>query len=299
MLVVLRLALGWHFLYEGVWKLTHRDAFVAETEGFLASARGPAAKFFYRMVPDIDGHRRLEHDLEPVDAKKSDNNDGKEAKQPKLAERWADLTGTFVDYYRPAGGHDESSGLYKQFEKEAAKVCQRHVRGLDEFLKENGDKITAHFASLHRYDEQLKSDPTTDFMRQRQWDQMQDYRKEAKGWMADLDAREKALKADLADLLSKERKKEADFSPLAAGHDPAGPFAPPDNPLKWARMEQLSLLLACALHGHRLVPDAGPFHPPLGPRRRGLHALHRAQPSILSGRLSARRAAVGPRLAGE
>ena len=72
MLVVLRLALGWHFLYEGVWKLTHRDAFVAETEGFLASARGPAAKFFYRMVPDIDGHRRLEHDLEPVNAKKSE-----------------------------------------------------------------------------------------------------------------------------------------------------------------------------------------------------------------------------------
>ena len=109
--------------------------------------------------------------------------------------------------------------------KEAGNVCQRHVRGLEEFLKENGEKITAHFASLHRYEEQLKSDPTTDFMRQRQWDQMQDFRKEAKGWMADLDAREKALKADLADLLSKERKKEADFSPLAAGHDPAGPFA--------------------------------------------------------------------------
>ena len=170
---------------------------------------------------------------------------------------------------------------------------------MEEFLKENGEKITAHFASLHRYEEQLKSDPTTDFMRQRQWDQMQDYRKEAKGWMADLDAREKALKADLADLLSKERKKEADFSPLAAGHDPAGPFARPDNPLKWARMEQLSLLLACALNGHRLVPDAGPLRPPLGPGRRGLHVLRRAEPAGVSGHLSARPAAVGPRLAGE
>ena len=63
MLAVLRLALGCHFLYEGIWKIRHPDQFVAETEGFLSGARGPMAGMFYAMVPDIDGHQRLEDNL--------------------------------------------------------------------------------------------------------------------------------------------------------------------------------------------------------------------------------------------
>ena len=45
-------------------------------------------------------------------------------------------------------------------------------------------------------------------MTQRRWDEMQDLRKEAKGWMADLDSRENALKAELMELLNKDRKPE-------------------------------------------------------------------------------------------
>ena len=57
MLVVLRLSLGCHFLYEGVWKITHADEFSAEP--FLTQAKGPAAPLFYSMVPDLDGRQRL------------------------------------------------------------------------------------------------------------------------------------------------------------------------------------------------------------------------------------------------
>lgn len=56
MLVVLRLCLGCHFLYEGVWKITHPEF---SAEGFLVNAKGPAAPIFYAMVPDIDGRSRL------------------------------------------------------------------------------------------------------------------------------------------------------------------------------------------------------------------------------------------------
>ena len=198
MLVVLRLALGWHFLYEGVWKLTHHDAFLAETEGFLSAARGPAAGYIYGLVPDIDGHQRLEHNLALVEVKdaKDKEAEGKPAKQPRLANRWVELKDDFVAYYRPKG-KDDNADLYKQFKVAADKVCQRHINGLDEFIKENGDKIKAHFESLGRYEEQVKADPKVDFMRQRRWDQLQEYRKEAKGWTADLEAREKALQVRL------------------------------------------------------------------------------------------------------
>jgi uncharacterized membrane protein YphA (DoxX/SURF4 family) len=205
MLVILRLALGWHFLYEGVWKLTHRDSFVAETEGFLSAARGPVAPYVYGLVPDIDGHRRLQGDLGLDEVKRAKSKkDEKSAEQPPLAKRWDDLKDKFVAFYKPKGkeGNDE---LFKSFEAEANKVRDRHVKGLQGFIDDNGDKIKAHFESLERYREQVKADPSVDFMRPRRWDQMQEYRKEAKGWCADLDAREKALKGDLMDLINKDR----------------------------------------------------------------------------------------------
>ncbi len=50
---------------------------------------------------------------------------------------------------------------------------------------------------------------------------MQDLRKEAKGWIADLDARESALKVELLDLLRKERKSEVEAVASAAKKDAA------------------------------------------------------------------------------
>ena len=57
MLVLLRLALGCHFLYEGVWKIEHADKFSAAP--FLSEAKGPASRFFYAMLPDLNGRERL------------------------------------------------------------------------------------------------------------------------------------------------------------------------------------------------------------------------------------------------
>ena len=217
MLVVLRLALGWHFLYEGIWKVTHRDQFVGETEGFLSAARGPASNFFYGMVPDIDGHIRLEKELEFVevsdaDGKKFADADGKSAKTPRLARDWDEIRQRFVAYYTPIGGTSEQIELHKNLEKAAGKVYERHVRGLNEFIDENGEKIKAHFAALHRFGDEGKTAPSTDFMRERRWNEMQDFRKEAKGWLSDLDSREKALKVDLLDLVSKDRVSQVQIA---------------------------------------------------------------------------------------
>jgi uncharacterized membrane protein YphA (DoxX/SURF4 family) len=56
LMVILRMSVGSHFLYEGVWKIKHPE-FTAE--GFLTQAKGPAAWIFRSMVPDIDGRERL------------------------------------------------------------------------------------------------------------------------------------------------------------------------------------------------------------------------------------------------
>ncbi len=215
MLVVLRLALGWHFLYEGIWKIRHADQFVGETEGFLTGARGPMAGIFYGMVPDIDGHQRLEGNLAEVDGKDAED---KPTKQLKLAKSWDDVRQRFVDFYRPKVGKEappSGDSLHQGLEAEAKKVYERHLRGLNEFVKENGDKIKAHFESLKRFEEGRETDPRTMFQKQRRWDEMQDLRKEAKGWISDLDSRENALKGDLLDLLRKDRKSEVEAVKLA------------------------------------------------------------------------------------
>jgi uncharacterized membrane protein YphA (DoxX/SURF4 family) len=205
MLVILRLALGWHFLYEGVWKIRHADQFVGETEGFLSAARGPLAGYANRLVPDIDGHRRLEGNLSVVEVKDAN---GEPVKEIKLAKTWDDLRQQFVDYYQPTNGKEDLKKLHGELAEEAKNVYDRHVKGLKGFIEENGAKIKAHFESLKRHEEGVKTDPRTMFQRQRRWDEMQDLRKEAKGWIADLDSRENALKAELLDLMKKEHASE-------------------------------------------------------------------------------------------
>lgn len=61
-LVVLRVAIGWHFLYEGVWKV-ESGSFSATP--YLTGATGPLSNVFRGMVFDADGLERManEHDV--------------------------------------------------------------------------------------------------------------------------------------------------------------------------------------------------------------------------------------------
>ncbi len=57
LLVALRLCLGCHFLYEGVWKIKNPDKF--SSVPLLKEAKGPAAGLFQGMIPDLEGRERL------------------------------------------------------------------------------------------------------------------------------------------------------------------------------------------------------------------------------------------------
>ncbi|MBI3466474.1 MAG: hypothetical protein HY000_25960 [Planctomycetes bacterium] len=53
LLVVLRLAIGWHFLYEGLHKLESQGTPQAwSAEGYLRGATGPFADFFHKLADD-------------------------------------------------------------------------------------------------------------------------------------------------------------------------------------------------------------------------------------------------------
>ena len=69
LVVILRMAIGCHFLYEGLWKQDPANGFSAK--GFLGMAKGPTADLYYKMLPDLCGTERLQM-AEAVEAKMVD-----------------------------------------------------------------------------------------------------------------------------------------------------------------------------------------------------------------------------------
>jgi uncharacterized membrane protein YphA (DoxX/SURF4 family) len=62
-LVLLRMAIGWQFLYEGLWKLnTFSSAKPWTSAGYLRSARGPLRNAYRGMTGDPDDLRWLDYD---------------------------------------------------------------------------------------------------------------------------------------------------------------------------------------------------------------------------------------------
>lgn len=63
LLVLLRISIGWQFLYEGKWKLnTQGTAKPWTAEGYLANAKGPFRDYFRGMVDDPDGFKKLDYE---------------------------------------------------------------------------------------------------------------------------------------------------------------------------------------------------------------------------------------------
>ena len=56
-IVLLRISIGCHFLYEGVWKIENAETFSADP--YLSEAKGLAAPLFYAMLDDFYGRDRL------------------------------------------------------------------------------------------------------------------------------------------------------------------------------------------------------------------------------------------------
>lgn len=64
LLVVLRVSIGWHLMYEGLWKLsTLNTANPWSAEGYLKNATGPLRPMFRNMTGDPDDLNWLNHDL--------------------------------------------------------------------------------------------------------------------------------------------------------------------------------------------------------------------------------------------
>ncbi len=188
MLVALRVTIGWHFFYEGVWKIANADKFSATP--FLTQAKGPAAELFYAMVYDIDGRERLkveeEQDGEPV------------IRGTLYLNAWDDLRRRAVERYK----------MSEEQAAEAQKIYDLYADSLESYLQANRDDILAYFDALERF-EQRKAGGNNgaSFQRKRQWDKQQELRGEVNGWLSEIEGMEEEYRLALYRILDEDQKE--------------------------------------------------------------------------------------------
>jgi uncharacterized membrane protein YphA (DoxX/SURF4 family) len=225
-LIVLRLCLGCHFLYEGIWKIEHRDQFTAET--FLRQAKGPAAGFFYSMIPDIDGRQRLQIIVEEK-GKKHINSD-------PVAARWNEYRQKLVDYLKPRDESDQAAvAAHQQFETEAEKTYVKFKKSLEAYFDANLERIEAYFGSLDRFEKNPEAAQDAPFQKQRHWEQITELHRQAAVWINEIDAREVSFKNALNELMNQQQREKTAAMPVNW------------KIWQWDRMEQINFAVTYGL----------------------------------------------------
>jgi uncharacterized membrane protein YphA (DoxX/SURF4 family) len=207
-LVALRLGLGCHFFYEGVWKITHKDEFTAEP--FLSQAKGPMANLFYAMIPDL-----YAQSLKPETVK--DEKTGKETSRIKLepvTARWTEIRQNLLSVLAPDPDADqESAAAYKKFEADSEKILQKHEKQLEKYFQDQAGDIQAFFGVLDRYENDPAKNQDATFQKERRWKKMLELRADAKVWIKELEDREQTYLNVLRDAMDQPQRDRADAQP--------------------------------------------------------------------------------------
>ena len=197
MLVILRLSLGCHFLYEGVWKIKHADEFSARP--FLTQAKGPMAPVFYAMVPDLYGKQRL--------AIVVDEHGKKKITGECYLTVWKDLQQRAVDYYK----------LDQDQTAKSERLYADYATDLKVYLEENFDDIAGYFDALKRFEDAKAGNNGAEFQQKRLWDEQQKLRGEVNAWLGHLDKLGEDYQLDLWKILDKDQQAQGPLSLDAVG----------------------------------------------------------------------------------
>jgi uncharacterized membrane protein YphA (DoxX/SURF4 family) len=174
LIILLRIAIGWHFLYEGMQKynttLEGKAPFSAEI--YLRNANGPLAPYFREMLPDVDGRETL--DL------------------AKLKAAWRKDVDGIVDHFR----------FTDTQRTDASKRLDEAERWADRWFSdpENAQKRTKYLHDLDQL-QKMEQDPRSmEFELERTWEDRRARDSERRSLLAPLTERGKDLRDSVAKL---------------------------------------------------------------------------------------------------
>ena len=209
LLVALRLAIGSHFFYEGVWKIANPDKFSAVA--LLSMAKGPFAPLFYGMIPDLDGAKRLAL---------TELGGGKEPRftSQVYLDAWTKTKNAFVAKYSLDDG---------QIKLVDAKFAA-YEKSLWTYLTENQEEIVQHFDSLARFRQRRDSGVNeARHEEKRIWDEQMKLRSQSGAWLSELDAMGEEFCLALWNILGDDQK--------VRGYVPVVVTAPEELPVPFVK----------------------------------------------------------------
>jgi uncharacterized membrane protein YphA (DoxX/SURF4 family) len=175
MLVILRVTIGWHFLYQGLWKLENPDF---SSAGFLAQSKGPLEDRYLALIPDYWGHERLDK-VRALAAIKDFR---------QRFERAFELT-------------EEQKSLVDR-------ITASRTDQVQSFFKDNSEAIETYFHDLERLAD-TKASPASelDFQKKRNWSKRQELQGKLKSWTDELDTGMRQFRTDLNNVLTSEQRQ--------------------------------------------------------------------------------------------
>ncbi len=193
MLALLRICIGWHFLYEGMWKYNHPE-FTADA--YLSQARGPFVESYRSLIPDYYGRERLD-----VKA---------------MTERWQTYLERAADHY-----------AFDQNQRTAADgMLKLREAQLNAYLKPDPTKpqldaeVAKYLKDIDAWQQQGQERSTGDvpYQKARHWERLQKLKSEIAPRLAEIDAMDSAYKKSVRSLATPEQRQKlgelADDRPL-------------------------------------------------------------------------------------
>jgi uncharacterized membrane protein YphA (DoxX/SURF4 family) len=262
-LVLLRLTVGWHFFSEGLEKIERdpstgsyhiRSSFSAATTGFLSSAKGPLADFYHSLAPgghDWQTLLAVPHQNRPLTPEESKALAAHAPYQNWFGRITSDWQAMLDKAVAVPGLTEEQITAAKA----ALKLRQQELK--DYFAGETG-AIAEYQHELWRLDQWRAKPEAADlpFQEDRIAKKAAETTASAKKWVAQVEAQEELLRADLREQLSSDAKA---FIPQSLD---AALTSPEQTRLNWVNMAATVLTLGvgiCLLLGlfTRLASLAG------------------------------------------
>ena len=200
-LVILRVSIGWHFLYEGVSKYTNPRF---SSVGFLSQARGPFAKFYHRMLPDFYG---FDETLAAEDAR-----------PPASLQAWQALQNS-----RMGADATRVSDYYELSDEKVTAVQEKlgeRSEALNQLAEQHKETIEKYFEEKQKLSGELKTaqaEERADDIKQSRG-KLEALEGEAKIWQGEAAKIQKALAKDLTAATTEEAAVRGQ-APSAAAYD--------------------------------------------------------------------------------
>ncbi len=196
--ILLRIAIGWHFLYEGCEKvegtMSGKAPFSAEI--YLRNATGPLGTYFRGMLPDVNS-------LAVLDAS-------------RLKESWKDDVGWLGDHY----------GFTPDQRDQAQKILDVNLRWADYWFDDpdNVEKIKKYYHDLANVQAVERDPDALSFQKERAWEGRRSVEADRRSLIAPIMAQQTAMRTAVAKLATPEQVSKAGATKewLAALADRAG-----------------------------------------------------------------------------